>query len=162
VVTPMQGARERAEQFVLAWFQSDYEPDDVDPRWMSERSIDKLVERVTQLFSGQTLRAPIPSGKSTASARLAAGVITIGTPQEVSRDCLGEPGLRAPECIAYSLCLDHCLMKGWAEFTCRGCKGPGVAASHQRLEPGEPPKETYTPDNPRSGVQLNPDGTPLG
>ncbi|NJK31518.1 MAG: hypothetical protein HC927_03325 [Deltaproteobacteria bacterium] len=58
--------------------------------------------------------------------------MSIGTPQKASAEVDGEEDLRSPECPAYSLCLSHVLAKGWNNWTCRGCDGPGSAQGKTR------------------------------
>jgi hypothetical protein len=122
-------AHRRAEAFVTAWLVADYEPDDVDGRYMSERSVERLIDRVEDLLAGQVMRPPVPSNGSRARRDLNAGLIKIGTPREASADVAGEPDVRAPECPAYTLCLEHVLKQGWRGWTCRGCMGPGTDES---------------------------------
>lgn len=123
-------ARERAEKLIEAWLVADYEPDEVNGSYMSERSLERLIERVAAVYDGQQWPAPAagkhPSQMSPRQRLLAQGVVTLGTPREASRDVAGED-LTSPDCPAYSLCLDHAVQQGWQRWTCRGCAGPGTA-----------------------------------
>jgi hypothetical protein len=121
-------ARRRAEAFVSAWLQADYEPDDVNGAFMSERSVEKLIDRAAEVFDGQLMRAPQPAR---ARREIDAGVIKIGSPREASADVAGERDRRSPECVAYTKCLEHVLRQGWRDWTCRGCPGPGVEEAKQ-------------------------------
>jgi hypothetical protein len=138
--------RVRAERFVRGWIVADYEPDDVDPRYMSERSVERLIERVADLLGGQSMRPP-------GHQRL-----EMGSPREAAKQHRGDEDLRSPECLAYSLCLDHSIEQGWATFSCRGCAGPGAEARHQGRQGEAPHNNTRVISTP----QTNPDGTPLG
>jgi hypothetical protein len=122
-------AQAHAEALVTAWVDNDYEPDDVNPRFMSERSVDKLIARVAEVFAGQLMRPPVPTSGTRARRDYDAGIIKIGTPREASPVVAGEQDVRVPECPAYTLCLEHVLKQGWRGWTCRGCAGPGSEAA---------------------------------
>ena len=152
-------AHERAERFVLAWLQADYEPDDVDGRWMSERSVEKLVDRVAEVYRDQLLERPYVSADSKAGRRLAQGHIVRGTPREAAPEDGDEANHRCPDCLAYTLCLAYVVEQRWRSWTCRGCAGPGVLSVKQGLAAGEAAHRTL---HTRPSVQTNPDGTPWG
>ncbi len=124
--------RTRAEDFVTAWIESDYQPDEIDPELPSETSIEALIARVEDLFRRQAMRPPCQGTESYGTIERSRGLVSIGTPQKASSEVEDEPDLRCPECPAYSLCLSHVLGKGWSNWTCRGCDGPGSAQGKTR------------------------------
>jgi hypothetical protein len=123
--TSFTDSRDRAREFVHAWLVADCRLTTEGWR-LRERSLDALAERMAEVLSGHSMRPAVPSQNSEARQRLRDGLVTIGTPRKASRQALNEPDLRAPECPAYTKCLDHVVDQGWENWTCRGCDGPGV------------------------------------
>lgn len=151
---PIDTPRSRAEDFVLAWRVGDYERDDVDPSFMSERSVEGLIARVADLLGGQTLPPPMPASDTPAGRQLARGVVKPGTPRQASPDVASEPNVRAAGCAAYTVCAALAAKKGWAAWTCRGCGGPGVTKVRGIAE--------HNPERSDSNVMTGRDGVPWG
>lgn len=132
-----------AEQFVSAWELGDL------GRKLDAQPREALVSRIADLLDDQGLRAPTVAYEGLASTRLREGIVLLGTPREASREAWNDPDLRSPTCPAYTKCLAYVVRKGWDQWTCRGCDGPGVqearcessaktnATRYTRPEPGE-------------------------
>ncbi|NJK31519.1 MAG: hypothetical protein HC927_03330 [Deltaproteobacteria bacterium] len=65
--------RARAEDFVTAWLESDFEPDEIDPEMPSESSIEALIARVADLFRRQAMRPPCRGRRASAPSSYHAG-----------------------------------------------------------------------------------------
>lgn len=111
--------RTLADAFVRDWIVDDYEPDDVDMSFMSERSIERLVDRVAELIESSQRAAT----RSAAATQPAAA----GNPLEVSKevDLSDVSDYRLLNCPAYQSCLDFSVSKKWRGFACGACDGPG-------------------------------------
>lgn len=155
---PVDTPRSRADAVVDAWARADYERDDVDPSFMSERSLEALALRIEAVYQGQGFPPPVPLKGTKAAKWLDKGIVTAGTPREMSPDT-DDPSQRAPTCVAFTRCAAIAAEKGWAAWSCRACDGPGSLSASQGLRPGEPPRDDLTPYGrpkraPRRGGRL--------